>query len=181
VHATVAGVLLAFTVPVIRSEVAGGPEAGPGLAEHFEHRLRPFSAGVAVPVFALMSAGVAVHGASGMRDALSDPVALGVIAGLVIGKAVGITGATALVSRFTGARLDDDLAWPDVIALSLLGGVGFTVSLLIGELAYVTGTTRDDHVKIGVLVGSLLAIALAAIVLGSRRRVDRAPADQSSP
>jgi NhaA family Na+:H+ antiporter len=178
VHATVAGVLLAFTVPVIRSDAAGGPDAGPGLAEHFEHRLRPLSAGFAVPVFALLSAGVAVHGASGMREALSDPVALGVVAGLVIGKAVGITGSTVLVSRFTGARLDDDLGWPDVIALSLLGGVGFTVSLLIGELAYGTGSARDEHVKIGVLTGSLLAIVLAAVVLGSRSRANAA---QSSP
>lgn len=178
VHATVAGVLLAFTVPVVRSDAAGGPDAGPGLAEHFEHVLRPLSAGFAVPVFALLSAGVAVHGASGLGDALSDPVALGVVAGLVIGKAVGITGSTVLVSRFTGARLHDDLAWPDVIALSLLGGVGFTVSLLIGDLAYGTGSTRDEHVKIGVLTGSLLAIALAALVLGSR---SRAKAAQSSP
>jgi Na+:H+ antiporter, NhaA family len=173
IHATVAGVLLAFTVPVHRSDTAGGPDAGPGLAEHFEHRLRPLSAGVAVPIFALLSAGVAVHGASGLRDALSDPVALGVIAGLVVGKAVGITASTALVSRFTGARLADDLTWPDVVGLSLLGGIGFTVSLLIGELAYGTGSLRDEHVKIGVLTGSLLAIVLAAIVLRSRSRARR--------
>ncbi len=173
IHATVAGVLLAFTVPVHRSEAGGGPDAGPGLAEHFEHRLRPLSAGVAVPVFALLSAGVAVHGASGLRDALSDPIALGVIAGLVIGKAVGITASAALVSRFTGARLADDLSWPDVVGLSLLGGIGFTVSLLIGELAYGTGTARDEHVKIGILAGSVLAIVLAAIVLRSRSRARR--------
>jgi NhaA family Na+:H+ antiporter len=171
IHATVAGVLLAFTVPVHRSEAAG--DGGPGLAEHFEHLLRPLSAGVAVPIFALLSAGVAVHGVSGLGDALSDPVALGVIAGLVIGKAVGITASAALVSRFTGARLADDLAWPDVVGLSLLGGIGFTVSLLIGELAFGTGTARDEHVKIGVLAGSLLAIALAAIVVRSRGRARR--------
>ncbi len=173
VHATVAGVLLAFTVPVHRSEAAGGRDAGPGLAEHFEHLLRPLSAGVAVPIFALLSAGVAVHGVSGLGDALSDPIALGVIAGLVIGKAIGITVSTALVSRFTGARLADDLSWPDVVGLSLLGGIGFTVSLLIGELAFGTGTARDEHVKIGVLAGSLLAIVLAAIVLRSRSRARR--------
>jgi len=86
VHATVAGVLLALTVPVVRSEAAGGPDAGPGLAEHFEHRLRPLSSGFAVPVFALLAAGVAVGGLSGLGDALSDPVALGVVAGLVVGR-----------------------------------------------------------------------------------------------
>src|SRR5512146_2069915 len=74
VHATVAGVLLAFTVPVLRSERAGGPDAGPGLAEHFEHRFRPISSGIAVPVFALFAAGVTVGGLSGFVDALSDRV-----------------------------------------------------------------------------------------------------------
>lgn len=101
VHATVAGVLLAFTVPVLRSERAGGPEAGPGLAEHFEHRLRPLSAGVAVPVFAFLSAGVGLGGLSGLATALSDPVAVGVVAGLVVGKPLGIMLATWLVARFT--------------------------------------------------------------------------------
>ena len=70
-------------------------------------------------------------------------------------------------------RLADDLSWPDVVGLSLLGGIGFTVSLLIGELAYGTGTARDEHVKIGILAGSLLAIVLAAIVLRSRSRARR--------
>jgi NhaA family Na+:H+ antiporter len=170
VHATVAGVLLAFTVPVVRSDVAGGPDAGPGLAEHFEHRFRPLSAGVAVPVFAFFAAGVDVGGVSGLVDALGDRVALGVVAGLVVGKAVGISGATWLVSRFTRARLDEELGWADVVGLSLLGGIGFTVSLLIGELAFGTGSVRDEHVKVGVIVGSLTAAVLAAGVLRLRNR-----------
>ena len=136
VHATVAGVLLALTVPVVRSEAAGGPEAGPGLAEHLEHRLRPLSAGVAVPVFAFLAAGVAVGGVDGLRDALSDPLAYGVVAGLVVGKVVGITAAAAAVARFTHAELDERLSWADIVGIAMLGGVGFTVSLLIGELAY---------------------------------------------
>ena len=114
VHATVAGVLLAFTVPVVRSDAAGGPDAGPGLAEHFEHRIRPLSAGVAVPVFAFFSAGVAVGGLSGLGASLGDSVAIGIVVGLVAGKAIGITAATWLVSRFTRAQLDEDLGWPDV-------------------------------------------------------------------
>ncbi len=173
VHATVAGVLLAFSVPVVRSDAAGGPDAGPGLAEHFEHRLRPLSSGFAVPVFALLSAGVVVGGLSGLGDALSDPVAYGIIAGLVLGKAIGITGATALVARFTRAELDADLRWTDVVGLSLLAGIGFTVSLLIGELAFGIGTARDEHVKVGVLVGSLLASLLAAVVLRRRNAAYR--------
>ncbi|MEZ0165877.1 Na+/H+ antiporter NhaA [Kineococcus sp. LSe6-4] len=173
VHATVAGVLLGFTVPVIRSQAAGGPEAGPGLAEHFEHRWRPLSAGFAVPVFAFFSAGVTVGGFSGLVDSLQDRVALGIVAGLVVGKTVGILGATALVSRFTNARLDGSLSWWDVFGASLLGGIGFTVSLLIGELAFGAGSVRDEHVKVGVLTGSLIAAVLATIVLRLRNRTYR--------
>ena len=170
VHATVAGVLLGFAVPVLRSRQAGGPEAGPGLAEHFEHRFRPISAGVAVPIFALMSAGVAIGGFSGLGSALTDPVAVGIVAGLILGKPIGITGATWLVQRFTRARLAEDLSWWDVVGLAMLGGVGFTVSLLIGDLAYGPGTERDDQAKIGVLLGSLIAALLAAVVLRARNR-----------
>ncbi|GHE13953.1 Na+/H+ antiporter NhaA [Klenkia taihuensis] len=173
VHATVAGVLLAFTVPVVRSEAAGGPDAGPGLAEHFEHRIRPISAGIAVPVFAFFSAGVTVGGLSGLGASLTDTVAIGIVVGLVAGKAIGITGATWLVSRFTRARLDTDLRWPDVVGLSLLAGIGFTVSLLIGELAFGAGSLRDEHVKVGVLTGTLLAALLATAVLKPRDRVYR--------
>src|SRR3954453_11415902 len=170
VHATVAGVLLAFTVPVLRSAAAGGPDAGPGLPEHFEHRFRPLSAGVAVPVFAFLSAGVTVGGLSGLGVALSDRVALGIIAGLVVGKAIGITAATWTVARFTRAELDEDLGWVDVVGISLLGGIGFTVSLLISELALGAGSVRDDHAKVGILVGTLCAALLAAVLLRLRNR-----------
>ncbi len=166
VHATVAGVLLGFAVPVIRR--APGP--GPGLAEHFEHRFRPLSAGVAVPIFAFFAAGVTVAGAGGLGASLADSVTLGIIAGLVVGKPVGVLGATWLVQRFTRARLADGLGWPDVLGLALLAGIGFTVSLLIGELAFGDGTVRDEHVKIGVRAGSLLSALLATVVLRIRNR-----------
>jgi NhaA family Na+:H+ antiporter len=170
VHATVAGVLLAFTVPVVRSEASGGPDAGPGLAEHFEHRLRPLSAGFAVPVFAFFSAGVAVGGVSGLGASLGDSIAIGIMVGLVLGKAIGITGATWLVSRFTRAQLDENLGWPDVIGLSLLGGIGFTVSLLITELAYGAESESYDHAKVGILAGTVAAALLATVVLRLRNR-----------
>jgi Na+:H+ antiporter, NhaA family len=170
VHATVAGVLLAFTVPVVRSDAAGGPDAGPGLAEHFEHRIRPVSAGFAVPVFAFFSAGVTVGGLSGLGAALRDSVAIGIVVGLVVGKTVGIAGATWLVSRFTRAELDPELGWPDVLGLAMLGGIGFTVSLLISELAFGAGSVRDEHGKVAVLTGTLLAAALAAVLLKLRDR-----------
>ncbi|MET0197344.1 Na+/H+ antiporter NhaA [Rhodococcus sp. RS1C4] len=173
IHATVAGVLLGFAVPVIRSRAAGGPDAGPGLAEHFEHRIRPISAGVAVPVFAFCAAGVTVGGFSGLTSAITDPVALGIIAGLVIGKTVGIFGVTFLLSKFTRASLDSTVRWVDVVGISMLAGIGFTVSLLIGDLAFGPGTDRDDHVKIGVLTGSIMAALLASALLRARNTVYR--------
>jgi len=154
-------------VPVVR-QAAG---EGPGLAEHFEHRFRPLSATVAVPVFAFMAAGVAVGGLSGLGASVSDRVAIGIVIGLLVGKPIGILAATWLVARLTKAELDSDLTWLDVLGLSVLAGIGFTVSLLIGELAFGAGTERDDHVKVAVLLGSLLAAILAGLLLRSRNRV----------
>ncbi len=169
VHATVAGVLLAFTVPVRTRD----GDDGPGMAERLEHLVRPVSAGIAVPLFAFFAAGVAVGGLAGLSDALSDPVALGIVIGLVVGKTVGIAGSTWLLATFTKADLDSDLTWVDVIGLSMLAGVGFTVSLLIGDLAFGPNSLADDHVKVGVLVGSLVAAALATVVLRGRNRTYR--------
>lgn len=163
VHATVAGVLLAFTVPVI----ARSGDAGPGLAEHFEHRFRPLSAGVAVPVFAFFAAGVTVVGGGGIAQ-IADPVTVGIVVGLVAGKVLGVLAATWLVQRFTRAVLAAGLSWWDVLGAALLAGIGFTVSLLIGELAFGAGSERDDHVKVGVLLGSLISALLATVVLRVR-------------
>lgn len=174
IHATVAGVLLGFTVPVLRSQAAGGPDAGPGLAEHFEHRIRPISAGVAIPLFAFFAAGVTIGGYTGLTNALGDPIALGIVCGLVIGKTIGIFGTTRILSAVTRASLDASVRWIDVLGISMLAGIGFTVSLLIGDLAYGLGSERDEHVKIGVLTGSLLAALLAAILLRARNRHYRA-------
>lgn len=168
IHATVAGVLLGFAVPVLASRKRG--EEGPGMAESFEHRLRPLSAGFAVPVFAFFSAGVALGGFDGFRSALADPVALGIVAALVAGKTVGVFGTTFLITKTTRARLDDGLAWIDVLGLALLAGVGFTVSLLIAELSFGAGSSHDDHAKVAILTGSLVAALLATVVLRLRNR-----------
>ncbi|GAA3707266.1 Na+/H+ antiporter NhaA [Terrabacter ginsenosidimutans] len=167
VHATVAGVLLGLLVPVNR-EAEDDPDRH-SLAERLEHKIRPFSAGVAVPVFAFFAAGVTVVG-GGFGAALRDPAAIGVVVGLVVGKTVGVLGGTWAVARFTRAELDEDLAWTDVLGLSVLAGVGFTVSLLVGELAFGTGSARDDNVKLAVLCGSLIAALLATLVLRMRNR-----------
>ena len=95
-----------------------------------------------MPVFAFFAAGVSLAGAGGLGAALTDPVALGIVVGLVAGKTVGVLGATWLVQRFTRAQLAEGLSWWDVLGLALLAGIGFTVSLLIGELAFGAGTAR---------------------------------------
>lgn len=180
VHATVAGILLGLTVPVRRPAAHALPEGGHSLAERIEHGLRPWSAGFAVPIFAFFAAGVRVVD-GGLTAALTDPVTVGIVVGLIVGKALGVLGGTWLVARFTRAELDDGLAWADVAGLALLSGLGFTVSLLIGELAFGASTVRDDHVKVAVLVGSLGAALLAAIVLRRRnahyRRLEEQEAD----
>ncbi|MCP8998941.1 Na+/H+ antiporter NhaA [Pseudarthrobacter sp. RMG13] len=168
IHSTVAGVLLAFAVPVLASRKRG--EAGPGMAESLEHRLRPLSAGFAVPVFAFFSAGVAVGGLDGFRSALADPVAVGIVAALVAGKTIGVFGTTYLITKTTRAKLDDGLAWIDVAGLAVLAGVGFTVSLLIAELSFGAGSAYDDHAKVAILTGSLVAALLATVVLRLRNR-----------
>ncbi|WP_410877011.1 Na+/H+ antiporter NhaA [Nocardia sp. A7] len=170
VHATVAGVLLGFTVPVL----ARGETDEHGLAERFEHAIRPLSTGFAVPVFAFFAAGVTVGGLSGLTDSLGDKVTLGIIAGLVAGKLIGITATTYLTAKLTRAELDAELSWIDVAGVALLGGIGFTVSLLVGELAFAGDHTRADHVRIGVLFGTVTAAILATIVLRARNRVYRA-------
>ena len=164
VHSTVAGVVLGFTVPVLGRHAA---------ADDFEHVLRPVSAGFAVPVFAFFAAGVTLGGLTGLWHALSEPVTLGVLAGLVVGKPIGVFVTTYLLARFTHASLDDELAWRDVLGVALLAGIGFTVSLLIGELAFGHGTAEGDDVKIAVLAGSVAAGLLAAVVLLSRNAAYR--------
>ncbi|MFB9377080.1 Na+/H+ antiporter NhaA [Kineococcus gynurae] len=159
VHATVAGVALGLLVPVRN-----------GLADRFEHVWRPVSTGFALPVFALLAAGVTVGGASGFVEALRDPVALGVVLGLVVGKPVGILLATFVVSRLNGSGLTPGLRWLDLTGLTMLAGIGFTVSLLIGKLSFGETSAAGQHVTLGVLLGSLLSAILAGVVLGLRNR-----------
>lgn len=175
IHATIAGVLLAFTVPVLRPDGADAP----GYAASLEQLVRPLSSGFAVPVFAFFSAGVAFGGWAGVERAASDHLTLAIVAGLVVGKTIGILGATWLLATFTHAELDRDLSWWDVAGLSMLAGIGFTVSLLIGDLAF-GGSTANDHAKIGVLAGSVIAALCAAVVLRTRNRAYRRLARRAS-
>ncbi|MBD0737399.1 Na+/H+ antiporter NhaA [Streptomyces sp. CBMA29] len=172
VHATIAGVAMGLMLRCTRRE---GERESPG--EHIEHLVRPISAGLAVPLFALFSAGVAVSGGS-LRDVFTKPETLGVLIGLVVGKIVGVFGGTWLAARFTRARLNADLKWPDVLAVASLAGIGFTVSLLIGELAFKDDALLADEAKAAVLVGSLLSAVLATILLKLRNNKYRAMYDE---
>lgn len=169
IHATIAGVALAFMIPVKPSRTAS-PADEENLAEVFEHRFRPISAGLAVPVFAFFSAGVAFGGLDGLARAATDPVTIGIVAGLVLGKPIGILLTTRLVTAVTKARLDDAVKWVDLIGVGLLAGIGFTVSLLIGELSFAAGSQHADDVKIAILIASVVASLSAATLLLTRNR-----------
>lgn len=168
VHATIAGVAMGLMLRCTRRE---GETHSPG--ERIEHLVRPVSAGLAVPLFALFSAGVTVSG-SALADVFGKPETLGVMLGLVVGKAVGIFGGTWLAARFTRAELNEDLAWADVFAVASLAGIGFTVSLLIGELAFAGDAVLTDEVKAAVLLGSFIAAVFASVLLKLRVRTYQA-------
>ncbi|MFH9553256.1 Na+/H+ antiporter NhaA [Streptomyces sp. NPDC017435] len=162
VHATIAGVAMGL---MLRCTTREGEKQSPG--ERVEHLVRPLSAGLAVPLFALFSAGVAISG-DALADVFGKPETLGVLLGLVVGKTIGIFGGTWLTARFTRASLSEDLAWADVFAVASLAGIGFTVSLLIGELAFEGDAILTDEVKASVLVGSLIAATFATVLLKLR-------------
>ncbi len=162
VHATIAGVVLAFTVPSTGRSQYGEQFS---LLQTFEHRFRPISSGFAVPVFAFFSAGVAVGGVSGLLEAWQSTVALGVILGLVGGKILGIVGSTFLITRLKHANLDPDIQWVDLAGLASVAGIGFTVSLLVTELSFAVEDPLHDYAKVGVLTASILAAVVGAILL----------------
>ena len=170
VHATVAGVALGLL-----TRVRPDPGETEAPADRYEHAIRPISAGVCVPLFAFFSAGVTFVGLGG--SAITEPVAVGIIVGLVVGKPLGVLGGAWTVARFTRASLSTSLRWADVLAVGVLAGIGFTVSLLIGELAFETDPARETAAKIGILLASVIAALLASVALSLRRRAYAALAE----
>ncbi|AOY55492.1 Na+/H+ antiporter NhaA [Candidatus Rhodoluna planktonica] len=155
IHATIAGVAMGMLMNLKQTD---------GVL----HVVHPISAGFAVPVFAFFSAGVSVAGMS-IGDVFESPVALGVVLGLVVGKPLGVVGTAYLMARFTRASLSKELSWWDVATLGSLAGVGFTVSLLINELAF-GGTEADAMGTLAVLLASTIAAIFATIALQFRKR-----------
>jgi len=162
IHATIAGVALGLLTRVRADE---GEAEAPAL--RLEHRLQPWSSAVAVPVFALFAAGISVSGGS-LGAVFTTALPLAVLAGLLGGKVVGILGASVLAVKLGVAEKPRGMGWRDLGALSVLGGVGFTVSLLIAELALPADLT--ELAKAAVLIASATASLLAALVLLRRNR-----------
>jgi len=165
VHATVAGVLLGMTVPA-------RPRHGERdqLTHTFVERLQPLSAGLALPVFAFFAAGVSVVDSGGLGEVLGDPVAIGVVAGLVLGKTLAIWGGVAILTKVTRLRLGHGVDLSDLLGVAMLAGIGFTVSLLIADLSFGT-TAAGDHAKFAVILGSVISAVLGGITLRARARV----------
>ncbi len=171
IHATIAGVLLGV---LTRVKADPGEDYAPAL--RLEHRLQPWTAGFCVPVFALFAAGVPV-GADALREVFSAPVPLAVMAGLLFGKIVGILSFSWLAIRITPACRPRGLGWRDMAAVSMLGGVGFTVSLLIAELSLRDQPEVLDAAKAAVLLASAAASLIGAALLVRRGRVRSALED----
>ncbi|RDV01609.1 Na+/H+ antiporter NhaA [Sphingorhabdus pulchriflava] len=159
VHATIAGVLAAFAIPLLRT--VGAPDAEDSLLHRLEHALAKPVAFVIVPLFGFANAGVSLEGVG--ADALLSPLPLGIALGLFVGKQLGIFGSVWLTVKVGLAQRPRDASWTQVYGVALLCGIGFTMSLFIGGLAF-TDPALSDAVKIGVLMGSI-ASALAGFTL----------------
>lgn len=161
VHATITGVLLGLLTRTSAAETLDP-------IDRWEHFWRPISSSIAVPIFALMSAGVVVTGPA-LQRIVTEPVALGIIAGLIVGKVIGISGAAWLAARITKAALPEGLRWSDVFSVAMLGGIGFTVALLVTELSFPGDPALLDAAKAAVLIGSVLSAVIATVLLRRRR------------
>ena len=160
IHATFAGVAVAMTVPL--TPTPGKPEGASSPLHRLEHRLHPLVAFGIVPLFGFANAGVRFIGLG--PEAMLGGVPLGIAAGLFIGKQFGILGACWAMIRLRLAEKPSGANWRHLHGVALLAGIGFTMSLFIGVLAFGEGGTRPDSVKLGVLAGSLLS-ALAGYAM----------------
>ena len=162
VHATIAGVVTAAFVPIVPTP--GAPDAADSPLHRLEHALHPWSAYCIVPVFAFANAGVALGGFG--WSVFGEPLVLAIAAGLFLGKQAGIFGAIWGAARLGVARPPHKVSWAQIYGMALLAGIGFTMSLFIGGLAFPGDATLVEEVKIGVLAGSILSAITGALVLG---------------
>ena len=175
VHGTLAGVAMGLMAPAKRGEDSD-PRLPP-VTEHLVHMLHPWTSYAIVPLFALANAGVEVSG-SALTAASTSTVGVGIVAGLVLGKLVGI-GASAWIAVRSGLRGPPDDGWRTTIGVSALAGIGFTVSLFIADLAF-TDPDLVAEAKIGILVGSALAAALGGTILRFAKAADAHAASEDA-
>ncbi|MBJ8346054.1 Na+/H+ antiporter NhaA [Antrihabitans sp. YC2-6] len=173
VHATLAGVALGLLTRVRRD-----PNEDEAPAARLEHRIQPISAGLCVPLFALFASGVVIDRGL-LGELFTNQISLAIIAGLLLGKTIGIFGVSWLAVRFRIASRPENVGWRDVFALSVLGAIGFTVSLLVAELAMagVDDQASTDIAKAAVLITSLAASLAGSALLLRRGRVHQARRD----
>ncbi len=164
IHATVAGVAFGL---LTRAKPDHGEDQPP--TDRLDHYIRPWSAGVCVPIFAFFAAGVHIGDAS-LVSVLTTPEAIGILIGLVIGKPVGVFVGAWLTARFTHAELDPTLQWRDIFTVGVLSGMGFTVALFVSGLAFGDKPDLLASAKLAVLAASVIAAALSAVSIRSRNR-----------
>ncbi len=155
VHATLAGVITAFCIPLT-------DKWGKSPLHSLEHGLTPYVLFLIVPIFAFANAGVVLDGMS-MGD-LVAPLPLGIALGLILGKQLGVFGATYLTVQFGGVKLPEGVQWAHIYGLSCLAGIGFTMSLFIGGLSF-SDPALMNQVRLGVLSGSVISALLGYSVL----------------
>ena len=157
IHATIAGVLLASTIPHRIKEKDFS------LLIKLEHAISPYVAFMIMPIFAFANAGVSLEGLS--LNSLLEPVPLGILLGLFAGKQVGVMVVSFIAVKFGVAQMPDKSSWLSLYGVSILTGVGFTMSLFVGNLAFAENIQYIDGVKIGVLAGSLLSTVFGYFIL----------------
>jgi NhaA family Na+:H+ antiporter len=173
VHATLAGVALAFTIPLKPSP--GRPDDAESPLHRLEHLLHPWVTYLVVPVFGFANAGVALTGMTLAQ--FQQPVTLGIAAGLFAGKQLGVFASVWLTVKLGLGERPAHASWLQIYGISLLCGIGFTMSLFIGLLAFPASPALQDAVKVGVLAGSLASGLAGAIVLAFAGRTRGAPRD----
>ncbi len=164
IHATIAGVALGMMVP---ARAAAGEKRS--VAKQFAKNIEFYSSGFVVPVFAFFAAGVNIVDSGGILGMLGDPVAMGIYLGLPVGKLIGISGGVWIMLRFFKLKLGEGIGMADVVPVSLVAGIGFTVSLLIAQLSFAPADPHEAHARVAVILGSLLAVVFGAIALRVRQ------------
>jgi len=180
IHATIAGVAMGLLAPIDQPREGALAEKSAvesrSMFERLEHLIHPWSSFVVVPIFALANAGIAIDGGVA-RDAATSPVSLGVVFGLVLGKPIGIALFSFAAVKLRAATLPGDVGWPQVVAVAMVAGIGFTVSLFVTGLAFKDPALAGEA-KLGILVGSALVGAAGFVVL---RVVSPSVPDGSAP